>query len=190
LDDQRGREREILSRFRQREHDYVIWQNAAFSYYLASRRLILDELQPSGCFNAVLALELMLKATLVYWIEAFHPEAHGHQFERLLNMVRSEVEDAKTLSVPEYFYFDKRYLLDARYPREGKGVGIPSTLLDDLDQVFCDLLVLVPFQFNSLLLRTLEFPVHASRCELLAAGNHQMDRIAAHVRPWAAYLIR
>lgn len=134
---------------------YIVWQNRALEFYLAARLLSQRELWSPACFSATQALELILKATLVYWDRSFNPKVAGHSFMKLERILRNKVKEASKVRVPEYFHFEGRYHSVSRYPQPGKGLGIPATFLDDLDCTFCELLFLVPFQFNSSLVHVL-----------------------------------
>ena len=63
-----------------------------------------------------------------------------------------------------------------RYPDEGRSIGIPESFVDDLDRAFCDLLSLVPFQFNSELVNILANVEHV-HLDLLRQDNAQMCRL-------------
>lgn len=68
---------------------------------------------------------------------------------KLARMIGDKVPNAKGHQIPECFYFEQRYLLTTRYPRNGKGISIPSTFLPDLDSAFARLIQMVPFQHNT-----------------------------------------
>jgi hypothetical protein len=97
-------------------------------------------------FCAQQAIELLLKATLVYWDKGFRPTVAGHKFQRMIGALGNKVPNGRMIHVPAYFYEDQRFLSVTRYPSSGKGVPIPHTLMVDLDRVFADLVALVPFQ--------------------------------------------
>src|SRR5690242_6528223 len=134
---------------------YIIWQNRAFRFYLAARLLQTRELLSPSAYCATQSLELLLKATLVYWDRTFDPEAVGHAIAKLVRMVRNRARNAKEIAVPEYFYFEQRFHTTTRYPTGSKGVLVPGSMIADLDQLFVALISLVPFQFNSELARAL-----------------------------------
>jgi len=137
------------------ELNYIAWQNRALRFYLGARLLSLNEQHSPAAFCSTQALESLIKATLVYWDKSFDPEAAGHKMKGMIKTIRNKVKNAKDFECPEYFYLDKRYQSVTRYPVNGKGVGIPASLLDDLDLIFYNLVKLVPFQFNSELKRAL-----------------------------------
>ena len=56
---------------------------------------------------------------------------------------------------PEYFYYDNQYQSFTRYPYINVGLFQPENMLKDLDKCFYDLLILVPFQKDTLLVKTL-----------------------------------
>jgi len=173
-------------RFKQNEYDYIRWQNRAFHFYLASRLLYFNEHVGPATFCAQQALELMLKATLVYWDKSFQPEVAGHKFVKMERSLKNKVKGSEKLEIPSYFYSDQRYQSVSRYPSKGKGVLMPHTFLDDLDQCFCDLLVLVPFQFNSVLVNTLSSTSAQYRKKLntLRRKNQQMRKIRKYLARW------
>ena len=72
-----------------------------------------------------------------------------------MRMVKNKARNAKQLAIPTYFYHEQRYLTVSRYPTNGKGLCIPSSFREDLDKVFVDLVLLVPFQRNTELKRAL-----------------------------------
>jgi HEPN domain-containing protein len=139
----------------QHERSYVEWQNRSTRFYLAARHLYNAELFAPAAYCAAMSIELMLKATLIYWDRKFKPEAASHGMAKLARMVGNRVNAAKGFKVPEYFYFEKRFLSVSRYPTNGKGVVVPSTLLGDLDSLITFLVPLVPFQHNTELKRVL-----------------------------------
>ncbi|HQR99602.1 MULTISPECIES: HEPN domain-containing protein [unclassified Polaromonas] len=144
-----------MTTFSPHETSYVAWQNRATDFYLASRRLYQSDLLRPAAYCAVMALELLLKATLVYWDRKFDPEAAGHAMAKLARMVGNKVPNSEDIEIPEYFYFDQRYLTASRYPRGTKGIGIPSSFLPDLDHIYAQLVATVPFQYNTELKRIL-----------------------------------
>jgi HEPN domain-containing protein len=131
------------------QRSYVEWQNRATRFYLAARRLYQSELFAPAAYCATISIELILKATLVYWDKSFDPEASAHGMAKLVRIVNNKLPQAKGFSVPEYFYFEQRYLMVSRYPKAAKGLGIPSSFLQDLDTIFCQLVPMVPFQHNT-----------------------------------------
>jgi len=139
----------------QHERAYVEWQNRATRFYLAARRLYLSELTAPAAYCGAISIELLLKATLIYWDRAFRPGDAGHAIAKLSRMVKNKVPNAATLYVPAYFYFEQRYLTTSRYPAGVKGVDVPTSFLSDLDEVYAYLLCRVPFQHNTELRSTL-----------------------------------
>lgn len=139
----------------QREFDYLVWQNRAFRFYEAARLLHRNEIYGPAAYSAITAIELILKATLRYWHPKVNPELHGHGIRPLTNEIKNKVPEAKSFSVPEYFYFEQRYLSTSRYPSASKGIVIPSSFIDDLDQVFFSALKLTSFQHRTELVKTL-----------------------------------
>lgn len=137
------------------ERDYVIWQNRAMRFYLAARLLHYNELHAPAAYSAVIAIEILLKATLVYWDRSFDPLAAGHGMAKLTRMVRNKAKGAGSFSVPAYFHHEQRYLNTSRYPIGDQGLNIPAELLNDLDRIVAQLVLMVPFQHNTELKRAL-----------------------------------
>jgi HEPN domain-containing protein len=137
------------------EVNYVIWQNRAVRFYLAARLLHRYGLAAPAAFSATQALEVLLKATLVYWDKSFQPEAAGHAIAKLTRTVRNKVRGAKEFDVPRYFFHEQRYHAVTRYPSGGKGLLLPASFLQDLDTAFATLVGFVPFQHNTELKRAL-----------------------------------
>ena len=159
-----------------RERNYVIWQNRAIRFYLGARLLYRRELYAPAAYSAAIAIELLLKATLIYWEASFKSLEAGHAIAQLARMVRNKARNAKAFSVPGYFYREKRYLETSRYPTDGKGLVVPSSFLGDLDAVIADLVLLVPFQHNTELRRTINSKSR-SELDVLRAQNAQMRRL-------------
>ena len=162
------------------EINYIIWQNRAFRFYLGARLLILNSMYSPAAFCSAQALESLMKATLVYWDKSFRPEAAGHKITGMLKTIRNKAKDGSSFHCPEYFYKDNRFQSVTRYPSNGKGVGIPATLLSDLDAVFFNLIKLVPFQFNSELKRALDGK-NKSDLAVLRRSNQQMSHLRRYL---------
>ena len=162
--------------FAAHEVDYVRWQNRAFRFFVGARLLATNQLYAPAVYSAAIAVELLLKATLIYWDRTFDPLDAGHGIAKLTRMVRNKARDATHVQVPEYFYFEQRYLTVARYPSNGKGFLVPPSLLEDLDRVFAELVVLVPFQHNTELKRALAGKDPKS-LSALRRGNRQMRKL-------------
>jgi HEPN domain-containing protein len=131
------------------EYRYVEWQNRATEFYISARMLYASEHYRAAAYSAAITIELILKATLCYWVKGFSPEAASHGLAKLARMVRNKVPESTSLVVPEYFYFEQRYLSLSRYPKKGKGLAIPASMIEDLDTLFCAAIQLVPFQHNT-----------------------------------------
>ena len=129
-------------KIKEHELNYVKWQNHAFHFYIASRLLCLNDHTAPAAFCAQQTIELMLKATLLFHDKSFKPEAFNHRFNKMINAMKNKVIGSSNLKIPEYFYWDKRYQSVSRYPSKGKGLLLPSNMLDDLDECFYNLLVL------------------------------------------------
>lgn len=168
------------------EFNYIKWQNHAFHFYLASRLLGLNDHTAPAAFCAQQTIELMLKATLIYHDKSFKPEAVKHRFNKMINTMKNKVKGSENIEIPEYFYYDKRYQSVSRYPAEGKGLLLPGNMVEDLDECFYMLLVLVPFQFNSLLVNTLSPSNDRLKKKLntLRRYNRQMRNIRKFLKHW------
>lgn len=134
---------------------YVEWQNRAFHFYLAARLLYVKQHIVPAAFCAQQALELILKATLIYHDKSFIPTAVNHNFKKMMNILKNKVKNSNHINIPEYFYYDYQYQSYTRYPSEKEGLFLPENMLTDLDKCFSDLLLLVPFQSGTLLENTL-----------------------------------
>src|SRR2546422_11755299 len=55
------------------------------------------------------AVELLLKATLIYHDRSFKPEAARHRIAPMLRAISNKVRPKPSVSLPGYFYEDKRY---------------------------------------------------------------------------------
>lgn len=140
----------------EKQKTYIVWQNRAFRFYLGARLLMLNEQHSPAAFCGVQSIETLMKATLIYWDKSFNPEAAGHRIKGMIEAIRNKVQGAKSFECPEYIYSEQRFQAVTRYPNNGRGVLIPSSFLDDLDYLFCSLVEMVPFQFNSELFRALK----------------------------------
>jgi HEPN domain-containing protein len=158
------------------EREYVVWQNRAFRFYIGARCLNNSQLYAPAAYTGAMAIELILKATLVYWDKRFVPVEHGHGIAKLARMVNNKAGRHASVQVPAYFYYEQRYVTTSRYPTAGKGLGVPGSFLDDLDQVFVDALLLVPFQHNTELKQVLAGRA-AGKLAQLRNRNGQMRRL-------------
>ena len=158
------------------EREYVAWQNRAHRFYLGARLLHRNELYAPAAYSAAIAIELLLKGTLAYWDRSIDPVDAGHGMAKLVRMVKNKASNSKGLMVPTYFYHEQRYLNVSRYPMNGKGIAMPPSFVEDLDRVFADLVLLVPFQHNTELKRAL---AGRNRSDLTALRqkNQQMNRL-------------
>lgn len=159
-----------------REVSYVIWQNRASRFYLAARLLYFNELYAPAAYAAAISIELLLKATLIYWDQSFIPKNVNHNVTKLLHITRNKVRGAKDFAIPNYFYFNQRYINLSRYPKDNGGLILPGSFRDDLDKVFIDLILFVPFQHNTELKRALSGG-NRSALSALRYGNRQMQRL-------------
>jgi HEPN domain-containing protein len=165
------------------EQQYIIWQNRAYCYYIAARLLNMKKVYGPAAFCGHQALEIILKATLIYWDKSFSPIVAGHKMTKMINAIKNKVPNGKTIDIPEYFFSDQRYLSVSRYPARGKGVGIPGTFINDLDDAFVKLVTLVPVQFNSKLLHTLQGDDRAN-LNILRKANKSIRLLRRHIRPF------
>jgi HEPN domain-containing protein len=167
-----------------RERDYIIWQNRAVEFYLAARALHHGAMNRPACYCAVIAVELLLKATALFFDKSFVPEHSKHNMPQIFKVLANKGPTGPAIEVPDYFHFEQRYLEASRYPKEGQGLIVPATFLDDLDRTVAQLILLVPFQFNSILIRVLKTGSKADRHRLrvLARSNRQMRAIRGHLK--------
>lgn len=169
---------DVMGAIAEHELAYVAWQNRAFRFYLGARVLYGSTLYAPAAYTAAMAIELILKATLVYWDRTFVPTEGGHGVAKLTRMVKNKAGGKPSIEVPTYFYHEQRYLMSTRYPTNGKGVLVPGTFLDDLDHIFADVLLLVPFQHNTELKHSLAGHTRVSLLHL-RKGNKQVRRLRA-----------
>ena len=94
-----------------RERNYIIWQNRAVEFYFAARALHHGGLNRAACYCAVMALELVLKATVLFFDRSFVAEDAKHEIPKLLRILGNKGPRGPAIEVPNYFYFDKRSLL-------------------------------------------------------------------------------
>ena len=161
--------------------DYVIWQNRAFRFYLAARVLRAARIYAPAALCANLALELLLKATLIYHDRSFKPEVANHRVAGMLRTIGNKVRPKPRISIPEYFYADKRYQSVSRYPQQALGLLLPASFLVDLDRSFRELLLLVPFQHNTELRRHLASSDRKARLQL-TRGNGEIAVLRRFLR--------
>jgi len=160
----------------QSEIDYVIWQNRAFRFYLGARLLQRFGLSAPAAYAATQSLELLLKATLVYWDRSFEPVAAGHAIAKLVRTLRNKAPGAKGFDVPNHFFHEQRYHNVSRYPSGSRGLLIPASFIADLDAAFANLVALVPFQHNTELKRALAGR-DAKALTVLRMRNNEIRRI-------------
>jgi len=168
---------------KENEQQYIIWQNRAYSYYLAARLLNMKKIYKPATFCGHQALETLLNATLIYWDKSFSPIVAGHKMTKMINAIKNKVPNSKTIDIPEYIFSDQRYINVSRYPARGKGVGIPGTFINDLDDAFAKLVTLVPFQFNSKLLHSLQGDDRAN-LNILRKANKSIRLLRSYLRPF------
>jgi len=167
------------------ERDYIVWQNRAVDFYVAARLLCLQEQGRPAAYCAVTAIELLLKATLVYFDRSFMPADANHNIPKMLRILKNKGPKDKVIEVPEYFFYEQRYQSVSRYPGKPNGLIIPAGFPDDLDKVFVSLIVLVPFQFNSVLVAILSGqPNYKRKLDQLRRRNKWMRILRGHLRPW------
>jgi HEPN domain-containing protein len=165
---------------RAHELKYVAWQNRSFRFYIAARVLYRKGLFAPAAHAAVLSLELLLKATLVYWVRSFNPQDIGHAIAKMCRMVRNKAPAAGSFAIQPYFYDQQRYLTLSRYPSRGRGLALPASFLQDLDASFAELIALVPFQHNTELRRALTGKDEAIH-KALRVKNRQFRTFAAQL---------
>lgn len=76
------------------EVEYVRWQNRATRFYVGARLLYSNDMFAPAAYCASQAIELLLKATLVFWDRSFNPEAAGHAMAKLVRSVRNKARNA------------------------------------------------------------------------------------------------
>ena len=176
-----------MKKISSQEMEYIIWQNRAFSFYLAARRLYHDILFFAAAYCVNACLELILKATLVYWVKSYSPKIDGHDLAKLLRRMAQDVPNGERVVIPIYFFEGKRYQEATRYPmKDVGGTSIPHEWLEDLDEAFVSAIELVEFQWNSRLGSTLyKMPSHYASPELkiLRRHNKQVRRLRQFIRP-------
>ena len=170
--------------FADNQIEYVAWENHAYRFYIGARLLYLNKVLSPAAFCAQQALELILKATLLYWDKGFNPKSIGHRGTSLLRATRNKVLRARSLTIEPYFFAGQRYQSHTRYPQGG--ILIPGKFLDDLDEAFYSTLSLVPFQFNSQLVNTLR---RETKPELLILRrrNKRMRSLRTFLAPWVRF---
>ena len=170
--------------FADKQTEYIAWQNHAYRFYIGARLLYLNQVLSPAAFSAQQALELILKATLLYWDRGFNPRSVGHRATSLLRATRNKVPTARSLTIEPYFFAGQRYLSQSRYPQGG--ILIPGQFLDDLDEAFYSTLSLVPFQFNSQLVNTLR---RETKPELLILRrrNKRIRSLRRFLTPWVRF---
>ena len=157
---------------------YVSWQNRSFEFYIAARLLFQKGLYVAAAFTASQTIELLLKATLVYWDDTFNPKKFNHDIKLLVSEAQKKVPGAYDIKIPSYFSFENRFYMVTRYPIKGKGVGIEITFVSDLDKIFADLICSVPFQHNTTLKNALSGRLNNNnKLNALRRGNAEIRRI-------------
>jgi HEPN domain-containing protein len=171
-----------MTRGREQELRYIIWQNRAFDFYIAARLLHQQEQHRTTAYCAAQSIEVLLKATLGYWIATFNPRDVSHRIAEMLRMLGDNVPHAERFRLPAYFYSEKAsYYFLSRYPDKGKGFIVPGTILSDLDVAFCQLIELVPFQSaNSMLGKALRGR-DTQALAILRRRNPGMRRLRKHL---------
>ena len=167
-----------------KEKKYVEWQNRAFHFYLAARLLYLNQHIVTAAFCAQQSLELLLKATLLYHDKSFVPKSVNHRFKSMMDILKNKVKNTNHITIPEYFYYDQQYQSFTRYPSNKEGLFLPEDMLKDLDKCFHDLLLLVPFQSGTLLVKTLTPDNERLKTKLnvFRRKNKQIANIRKHVK--------
>ena len=170
----------------ERDKTYIIWQNRAFRLYPAARTCWRKKFHTPAVFLSHQIVELLLKATLIYWDYSTDPKTYRHDLEKLLQSIKgnTDIPGRENFTIPEYFIKNSHeFQTVSRYPEpNGSGYVIPGTLLSDLDRLFTELVEMVPFQFNSELYRTLRRKEVCDHNYVeLKRGNKYIDRLCKHV---------
>ncbi len=175
----------------EKDINYIRWQNRSFWFYLAARTCGNKGFYAPAAFLSQQCVEQLVKATLIWWEPSFDPKKHGgHDLHKMEKMIREKVSDQDSFTIPEYLC-DGRYQSLSRYPADGRGFGVPLTLISDVDWCFAALIEMVPFQCGSELFWTLlssdprispqKKARYKNHYEELARDNGQMERLYKHV---------
>jgi len=121
-----------------------------------------------------------MKATLIYWDKSFKSVDARHNIKKMIRIIKNKVPDGKNLLLPDYFYYENRYQSVSRYPVIGKGILVPENFISDLDAIFTDLIIFVPFQFNSELMNALGGKAYR-KYMILRKGNKQLRRLRKYL---------
>jgi hypothetical protein len=157
----------------QKNLNYIAWQNKSLQFYLAARLLFFNEQYDPACVSAQHCLELKLRATLLYWDEAFAPESTLLGIAGLIRTLRGQVTGAEQFEIPHYLCAKTVFELDDA-SREGRlHANTEPKLLADLDTIFYQLLSFVPYQEGSVLRQTLAGQ-HKKELAILRRANAQM----------------
>ena len=126
----------------ERDKTYIIWQNRAFRFYPAARSCWHKKFHTPAVFLSHQVVELLLKATLIYWDCSTDPKKYRHDLEKLMQSINenTNIPGGEDFIIPEYFIKNSHeYQTVSRYPEpNSNGYWIPGTLLFDLDRLFVD----------------------------------------------------
>lgn len=160
-----------------RNLDYIRWQNRAFWFYVAARACFHKGFAAPAAFLSQQCVEQLVKATLIWHTPSFVPENYRHNLTRMAQEIRHRIPGQRGFTIPAYLC-DGKYQSLSRYPdSSGRGYAVPGTLLIDVDQLFADLVEMVPFQRNSELSRTLKRANHSNWSAELEPNNQQLARL-------------
>jgi|SRR2546428_5265076 len=116
----------------------------------------------------------MMKLALVRHDRSFVPRGTGHALSKMVRMVNNKARPTPALRVPAYFYQQQRLLSVSRYPRQGLGVLLPASFLDDLDRIFAELACVVGIPRNTRLAVAAQSP-HSHLGRILAEHNESIE---------------
>ncbi|MFA5272442.1 MAG: HEPN domain-containing protein [Candidatus Omnitrophota bacterium] len=177
-----------LTFFKNSCYDYVRWQNKATQFYIAARLLYFQDLISPSVFCAFQAVENLMKATILFYKGIPFAEGFGHALKKMEREINSQIIKRiskkgrlKKLAIPAYFVHENRFQALSRYPRVGKGIGVGGFVIEDLDQLMFDLLKVVPFQFNTLLLNEIRKASHSKYKEILEKDNKCLSELKAYL---------
>jgi HEPN domain-containing protein len=156
---------------------YIVWQNKSFKFYLASRVLYFKELGSPSSFCAVQAMELLLKATMFYYVNDFNPLRARHNMKSLVDeLANMSIIKDRNMIVP-WLLNESTYYMATRYDTEKKTVPIYTSFLRDIDVSFYNVLALVPFQVNSILANAVKKGKKSKEYLILRRNNATIKQI-------------
>lgn len=163
---------------------YIRWQNRAFRFYVAARCCYRKSFYAPASFLCFQSVELLQKATLLWYDPSFEPKRASHDLESMEETIRKQVPGQNCFKLPAYL-FDKSYQETSRYPLpSGEGICLPEDFISKLDTAFTNLIEMVDIGFSnqSELHRTLQNPqIYPQNFEELQRNNQELERLRKHV---------